>query len=95
MLESADMTDLSRNKLPGIFTVGWHHRTVFVTGHYSHEFKKFLTKHINGIDTSFCFNESKDLYREQGLDGVKAVCNSDVSQLKQLVKKEIYARYMK
>jgi hypothetical protein len=35
MLESASMKDLVINKLPGIFTVGWHHKAVFATGHYS------------------------------------------------------------
>ncbi len=79
MLESASMKDLSINKLAGIFTVGWHHQAVFATGHYSTQFKTFLTKHIPGIDVTYCFEEIKELSRPQSLDGVKAVCNANVN----------------
>ena len=83
MLESASMKDLVINKLPGIFTVGWHHKAVFATGHYSTQFKTFLANHIPGIDVSYCFDDIKELSRSQSLDAVKAVCNNDVNQLKQ------------
>ena len=35
MISCADMSNLIINRLPGIFTVGWHHRAVFATGHIS------------------------------------------------------------
>ena len=89
MLDCASMFPLVINKLPGIFTVGWHHRTVFATGHYSLQFKAFLTKHIPDIDVSYCFDEIKELYRSQSLDAVKAVCNDSIEQLKKSVYDEI------
>ena len=89
MLESASMKDLVINKLPGIFTVGWHHKAVFATGHYSTQFKAFLIKHIPGIDVTYCFEEIKELHRPQSLDAVKAVCNENVNELRQKVFVEI------
>jgi hypothetical protein len=42
MLENASMTPLVINKLAGIFTIGWHHKVIFATGHHSQQFKDFL-----------------------------------------------------
>jgi hypothetical protein len=39
MISTASMSELIINRLPGIFTVGWHHTAVFATGHISAQFK--------------------------------------------------------
>ena len=63
MLENSSMTPLIINKLPGLFTVGWHHKVIFATGHHSESFKEFLLSHIPEINITYCFDDIKDLRR--------------------------------
>jgi hypothetical protein len=89
MINAADMSNLIINRLPGIFTVGWHHNAVFATGHISAKFKDFLTRHIPDVDISYCFDDMKELSRPQSLDDVETVCDIDIEALKKLVLREI------
>jgi len=65
MLESASMTPLIMNKLPGIFSIGWKHTTILSTGHYSQQFKSFLEKHFaHSLNANYCFNDIPELKRK-------------------------------